>query len=64
MNEVNSQPGAAIDASASLVSDPHRRRLSGSQKLVVAGLVLVLSLGLIWLGARPKKKTEPSPQTQ
>lgn len=61
MNEVNSQPGAAIDASASLVSDPHRRRLSGSQKLVVAGLVLVLSLGLIWLGARPKKKTEPSP---
>ncbi|ACM39664.1 MULTISPECIES: type IV secretion system protein VirB10 [Rhizobium/Agrobacterium group] len=61
MEEVSAQSREGIDAPGSLVTDLHGRRLSGSQKLLVAGLVLVLSLGLIWLGARPKKKTEPSP---
>nr|AAL57018.1 VirB10 [Agrobacterium tumefaciens] len=59
MEEVNAKSREGIDAPGSLVSDPHGRRLSGSQKLLVAGLVLVLSLSLIWLGARSKKKAEP-----
>ncbi|AQS65407.1 MULTISPECIES: type IV secretion system protein VirB10 [Rhizobium/Agrobacterium group] len=61
MEDVNAQSREGIDAPGSLVTDPHGRRLSGSQKLLVAGLVLVLSLSLIWLGARSKKRTEPSP---
>ncbi|RAZ82148.1 type IV secretion system protein VirB10 [Mesorhizobium hawassense] len=52
MNVAGSQSLHDVDASGSLVAEPGRRRLSGPQKLAVAGLVLTLSLSLIWLGAR------------
>ncbi|ABC92920.1 UNVERIFIED_ORG: type IV secretion system protein VirB10 [Rhizobium aethiopicum] len=58
------QPSHDIDAGGSLVSGTHHQRLSGPRKLIVAGLVLVLSLGLIWLGGRQKKadaNPPPSP---
>lgn len=49
-----------VDANGSLVSDPRRRHLPASKKLIVAGLILALSLGFIWLG-RPSKKDEAAP---
>ncbi|NTF91468.1 TrbI/VirB10 family protein [Agrobacterium rhizogenes] len=61
MNEDNQQSAHDVDASGSLVSDTHRRRLSGSQKLIVGGVVLVLSLSLIWLGGRQKKENGNAP---
>ncbi|MDK1494602.1 type IV secretion system protein VirB10 [Sinorhizobium sp. 7-81] len=61
MSDVNPQSSHDVDASGSVVSDPHPRRLSGSQKLMVAGLVLALSLGLIWLGGRSKASDGASP---
>ncbi|MBO9136613.1 type IV secretion system protein VirB10 (plasmid) [Rhizobium sp. B230/85] len=54
------QPPHDVDSSGSIVSDPHRKRLSGSQKLLVAAAVLLISLALIWLGAYSKKKTDAS----
>ncbi|MET3523988.1 type IV secretion system protein VirB10 [Mesorhizobium abyssinicae] len=61
---VGTQP-PDVDASGSLVAEPGRRRLSGPQKLAVAGLVLTLSLSLIWLGSRPDTQNDtpqrPSP---
>ncbi|MQW86657.1 type IV secretion system protein VirB10 [Sinorhizobium saheli] len=56
MSDVNPQSVHDVDASGSVVSGSPRRRLSGSQKLMVAGLVLALSLGLIWLGGRSKEE--------
>lgn len=50
------QPPHDVDASGSIVSDPHRKRLSGSQKLLVATAVLLISFALIWLGAYSKKE--------
>ncbi|WP_085026242.1 type IV secretion system protein VirB10 [Ensifer aridi] len=61
MSDVNAQSAHDVDASGSVVSGPHRQHLSGSQKLMVAGLVLSLSLGLIWLGGRSKASDEASP---
>lgn len=64
MNNDSQQAAHEVDASGSLVSDKHRRRLSGSQKLIVGGVVLALSLSLIWLGGRQKKVNEnASPST-
>ncbi|MCZ7448309.1 type IV secretion system protein VirB10 [Rhizobium rhizogenes] len=64
MNNDNQQSTHGVDASGSLVSDAHRRRLSGSQKLIVGGVVLALSLSLIWLGGRQKKESgNASPST-
>lgn len=60
MNETGPQSGHDVNASGSLVSEPARRHVSGSQKLVVAGLVLISSLSLIWLGGRPSTQDEPS----
>lgn len=60
MNETGPQSGHDVNASASLVSEPARRHVSGSQKLAVAGLVLISSLSLIWLGSRPSTQDEPS----
>ncbi|MGY5795528.1 type IV secretion system protein VirB10 len=56
MNDDNQQSTHDVDAPGSLVSDLPRRALSGSHKLIVAGVVLALSLGLIWLGGRQKKE--------
>ncbi|MBO9188135.1 MULTISPECIES: type IV secretion system protein VirB10 [unclassified Rhizobium] len=61
MNDDNQQSAHDVDASGSLVSDTHRRRLSGSQKLMVGGVVLALSLSLIWLGGRQKKENGNAP---
>nr|P09783.2 RecName: Full=Protein virB10 [Agrobacterium tumefaciens] len=64
MNNDSQQAAHEVDASGSLVSDKHRRRLSGSQKLIVGGVVLALSLSLIWLGGRQKKVNDnASPST-
>jgi type IV secretion system protein VirB10 len=59
MNETGPQSVHDVDASRSIVSEPARRHLSGSQKLAVAGLVLISSLSLIWLGGRPSTQDEP-----
>ncbi|QTG17171.1 TrbI/VirB10 family protein (plasmid) [Agrobacterium tumefaciens] len=61
MNDDNQQSAHDVDAPGSLVSDTHRRHLSGSQKLIVGGVVLALSLGLIWLGGRQKKENGNAP---
>ncbi|GAJ95567.1 type IV secretion system protein VirB10 [Rhizobium rhizogenes] len=61
MNDDNQQSAHNVDASGSLVSDTHRRRLSGSQKLVVGGVVLALSLSLVWLGGRQRKENGNAP---
>ncbi|QND61628.1 type IV secretion system protein VirB10 [Mesorhizobium huakuii] len=53
--------GHDVDASGSLIFEPARRPVSGLQKLAVAGLVLISSLSLIWLGGRPGTKDEPPP---
>ncbi|AAK90938.1 MULTISPECIES: type IV secretion system protein VirB10 [Hyphomicrobiales] len=61
MNDDNQQSAHDVDASGSLVSDTHHRRLSGAQKLIVGGVVLALSLSLIWLGGREKKENGDAP---
>ncbi|MCZ4093204.1 type IV secretion system protein VirB10 [Sinorhizobium psoraleae] len=64
MSDVNPQSMHDVDATGSIVSDTPRRRLSGMQKLMVAGLILALSLGLIWLGGHSKEEDgESLPQT-
>ncbi|PBB29322.1 MULTISPECIES: type IV secretion system protein VirB10 [Mesorhizobium] len=60
MNETGPQAGHDVHASGSMVSEPTRRHVSGSQKLAVAALVLVSSLSLIWLGGRSSTQDEPS----
>ncbi|WP_027163095.1 type IV secretion system protein VirB10 [Mesorhizobium sp. WSM1293] len=59
MNETGPQAGHDVHASGSLVSEPARRHVSGSQKLAVAALVLISSLSLIWLGGRSSTQDEP-----
>ncbi|MCK1717468.1 type IV secretion system protein VirB10 [Bradyrhizobium sp. 141] len=61
MEDVKPQSVHDVDATGSLVSGAHRRRLPRSQKLIVAGLILALSLSLIWLGGPSKKDHEVSP---
>ncbi|MCO5966140.1 type IV secretion system protein VirB10 [Sinorhizobium meliloti] len=61
MNDANSQPGHDVDAAGSLVTEPARRRLSGSKKLMIAFLILVSSLSLIWTSGHSKKEGEPPP---
>ncbi|MBB4189052.1 type IV secretion system protein VirB10 [Sinorhizobium terangae] len=64
MSDNNPQSMHDVDATGSIVSDTPRRRLSGTQKLMVAGLILALSLGLIWLGGHSKEVDGASlPQT-
>ncbi|WP_081159497.1 type IV secretion system protein VirB10 [Ensifer aridi] len=64
MNDANPQSVHDVDASGSVVYDSPRRRLSGLQKLMVAGLILALSLCLIWLGGHSKAENDTSlPQT-
>ncbi|ARP67172.1 MULTISPECIES: type IV secretion system protein VirB10 [Mesorhizobium] len=60
MNETGPQAGHDVHASGSMVSEPARRHVSGSQKLAVAALVLISSLSLIWLGGRSSTQDEPS----
>ncbi|QCJ00982.1 type IV secretion system protein VirB10 [Agrobacterium larrymoorei] len=60
MQDLGNQSGETIDPNGSLVTGPRGRRISGSQKLLVAGLVLLLSLSLIWLGAHHHKKADQS----
>ncbi|MGI4794028.1 MAG: type IV secretion system protein VirB10, partial [Janthinobacterium lividum] len=43
------RPPTGIDEEGSVVSGPRRRELTATQKLAVAGLVLVVFLSLIWL---------------
>ncbi|PBC01131.1 type IV secretion system protein VirB10 [Mesorhizobium sp. WSM3860] len=60
MNETGPQAGHDVHASGSMVSEPTRRHVSGSQKLAVAALVLISSLSLIWLGGRSSTQDVPS----
>ena len=53
-----------VDASGSLVSEPHRHRLSNSRKMTVAVLVGGFALGLIWLGGRGSKEAEKPEERQ
>lgn len=52
-----------VDQSGSMVSDPARRTLSSSQKLIVAVVVLTMALSLIWIGGR-RGDEEATPQQQ
>ncbi|MUT27086.1 MULTISPECIES: type IV secretion system protein VirB10 [Mesorhizobium] len=60
MNETGPQAEHDVHASGSMVSEPTRRHVSGSQKLAVAALVLISSLSLIWLGGRSSTQDELS----
>lgn len=53
-----------VDASGSLVSEPHRHRLSNPKKVTVAVLVAAFALGLIWLGGRGAKEPEKPREAQ
>ncbi|MBX4899641.1 MULTISPECIES: type IV secretion system protein VirB10 [Rhizobium] len=64
MNDQHLAPQHDVDASGSLVSEPHRRRLPNSRKLTVALLVAGFALGVIWLGGRGSKPVEKPRETQ
>jgi len=50
MSETNKpRPGRDVDEDGSVVAGPRRAQLTVPQKLGVAGLVLVVALGFIWL---------------
>lgn len=52
-----------VDAAGSLVSEPHRKRLSNFSKLTVGLLVGGFALGLIWLGGRGSTEAERPRET-
>ncbi|MCP3468660.1 type IV secretion system protein VirB10 [Bradyrhizobium sp. CCGUVB23] len=60
MVEVDPPSTHDVKGAGSLVSDSHRGRIPGLQKIIFVGLVLALSLGLIWF-AGSKKNDEASP---
>ncbi|MBD8689853.1 MULTISPECIES: type IV secretion system protein VirB10 [unclassified Rhizobium] len=60
MSDIDQQRGHAVDQAGSMVSDPARRTLSSSQKLVVAVVVLTMAMALIWIGGRSKDEDTTS----
>ncbi|EJC80771.1 type IV secretory pathway, VirB10 component [Rhizobium leguminosarum bv. trifolii WSM2297] len=62
MSDVKEESAHGVDVSGSLVTEPARRSLSGSKKLMIAIMILASSLSIIWtIGFSKKKEAPPLP---